>query len=97
MVTTGGYHNFEKLPELVTADMGTSPTGRRYLQGDQVVLTYADEHPDWRNRLIAAAQAVIDQSAGGQRLPIESALHVRSATALLEGQPDFGEVARGTQ
>jgi len=28
---------------------------------------------------------------------IESALHVRSATALLEGQPDFGEVARGAQ
>jgi hypothetical protein len=94
---SGSYHNFEKLSALVTADMGTRPTGRRYLQGDRVVLTHADEHPDWRNRVIAAAQAVIDQSAGGQRFPIESALHVRSATASLEGQTDFGEVARGAQ
>src|SRR5262245_9644158 len=35
-------------------------------------------------------RAVIDQSVGGQRFPTESALHVRPATGVLEGQPDLG-------
>jgi len=52
---SGGYHDFEKLSALVTADMGTSTTGATICK-ETGCAHIGDEHPDRRNWLIAAAQ-----------------------------------------
>lgn len=65
VLTTGGMHNFEKLPALVTEDMGTSPTGRRFLRGANAVLEYADENQQWRELVIDAAIQAVEDGLGG--------------------------------
>lgn len=59
-----GYYYFEKSPELVHEDMARQSTGnkRPYIQGERLVLDFADERPVWRSKVIAAAKSAI---AGG--------------------------------
>lgn len=50
-------------------------TGRPGIQGDQNVLQFAQEHPEWRDRLIKIAESVLqenpDQMASGQAEEVE--------------------------
>ncbi len=40
------FYYFEKMPNLVHSDMGTSGTGRRYIQGEEAMLAFADANPE---------------------------------------------------
>lgn len=84
VVVSGAYHYFEKVPELVDDSMGTTPTGRRYIQGAQGVLEFADGNPAWREALVKAAKQTVDS---GEVLPDEPA-ETPSLTG--GGEPDFG-------
>jgi len=52
---------FDKSPELVRDDMERQKTGtkRPLIYSDEGLLAYADEHPDWRAQVIAAADAIL--------------------------------------
>lgn len=54
----GAYYYFEKLPNLVNADMGTTSSGRRFILGEENLMRFADEHLEWRDAAIAEATAV---------------------------------------
>lgn len=84
VVVSGAYHYFEKLPELVDESMGTTPTGRRYFQGAQNVLEFADTSPVWREALIKAARRMIEAGVVVADVPAEAP----SLTG--GGEPDFG-------
>lgn len=55
---SAGYFYFDaKNTSLAHPDMNVSGTGRPNVQGEANLLDFADEHPEWRNDLIAAAVA----------------------------------------
>lgn len=58
---TGAYHYFDKLPDLIHEDMTVSAKGEHYIQTEEGVLTFADEHPEWREKFIAKAREIVKQ------------------------------------
>ncbi len=62
VIGAGGYRYFDakNVPELVHDDMARSATGRPSIQGEAAVLRFADEHPEWRDRLIATAVDLVN-------------------------------------
>ncbi len=58
---SAGYFYFDKSPELIHEDMSVSSTGRPHVQGEANLLAFADNHPDWRAGVIAAAVAVLTE------------------------------------
>lgn len=64
VVYSSGYFYFEKSPELAHVDMNRQTTGnkRPYVQGEQNIFDFADEHSDWRAQVITSATAVIGES-----------------------------------
>ena len=61
MVYSSGYFYFERSPELVHPDMkiGTTKTQRPYIQGEQTIFEFADQHPEWRSAVIRKAEQVV--------------------------------------
>lgn len=59
IVNSGSWFYFDesKVPSLIHQDMPvtTASTGRRAVQGEPGLLKFADEHPEWRDVLIALA------------------------------------------
>lgn len=65
---SAGYYYFDhkKVPFLVDEAMAVSATGRPNIQGEQALLAFADEHPDWRAKLISlAVQHVTAEATDG--------------------------------
>ncbi len=58
---TTGYYYFDKVPELVHVDMAMSKTGRPLIHGEESVLTFADDHPEWRELAIQKAKELISK------------------------------------
>ncbi len=56
-----GFYYFDKIPALVIDDMDTSSTGRPYVRGEEVLLTFADNHPEWREKVIDYARTLVGQ------------------------------------
>ncbi len=85
VIGTSGFHYFDakNVPELVHADMRTSPTGRPTIQGEYNVLRFADEHPDWRQALITRAVAAIEE-AGDTIVPGAEPVDAFADTGILE-------------
>lgn len=55
----GGYYYFDKLPDLIHEDMTESAKGEHYILTEEGVLSFADEHPEWREKFIARAREVV--------------------------------------
>ncbi len=87
VVASGAYHYFEKVPELLHDSMGTTPTGRRSIQGAQNVLELADRDPAWRETLLKVAREVVSGTIQGEALSDEPA-EMPSLTG--GGEPNFG-------
>lgn len=58
---SGGYHYFDRMPELIHEDMSVSGKGEHYILTEDGVLTFADEHPEWREQFIAKAREIASQ------------------------------------
>lgn len=63
---TGGYHYFDRIPDLIHADMDVNSKGERYLLTEERVLAFADEHPEWCEQFIAKAREVAAQLGSGE-------------------------------
>lgn len=57
------YFDAKYVPGLVHADMKISDTGRPTIHGENNVLLFAENHPDWRQALIARAEQAITEGA----------------------------------
>ncbi len=70
--STGYYYFGSNGSTLVVDDMETSTTGRRYVQGEEKLLKFADEHPLWRDEVIALAREKVQASKNDLVLPSEA-------------------------
>ncbi len=62
IVKSGAWYYFDAKNGLDHPAMQTSGTGRPCIQGESAVLRFADEHPDWQQRLVDAAVEFIAQA-----------------------------------
>lgn len=69
----GGMFYFDKakVPQLVHDDMDTSGTGRPYLRGEPALLRFGQDHPQWRDAVIATATEVIAEHGSGATVDSE--------------------------
>lgn len=58
---SAGYFYFDRVPELVHAEMDVSSSGKPYLRSEKGVLEFADEHPEWRKSFIDYAKKLISE------------------------------------
>jgi recombination protein RecA len=59
---TGGYYYFDD-PDLVTDEMESLGSGRRYVRGEGSILDFADAHVIWRSTIITTATRLVDSGA----------------------------------
>lgn len=62
---SAGFYYFDKVPAaLVHPDMavGTTKNARPYIRGEEVLLQFADAHPEWRDGVIAYASEVVKEA-----------------------------------
>lgn len=71
---TSGYYYFDD-PDLVTDEMDSLGTGRRYIRGENNILDFADAHVIWRSTIITTAARLVDS---GVAVPARSADPVTS-------------------
>jgi hypothetical protein len=94
-ITTGsGYYYFDKLPNLVHADMEESAKGKPYIRSEHVLLNFAKQNPDWAEELAKEARALLPSAS----LPTEEELlaFVNTPTVVEEATPlDLGEFGGG--
>jgi recombination protein RecA len=77
---SAGYYYFEKLPHLVHEDMETTGTGRKAVRGEDAILSFADSHVEWRDKVIAEAVSVIASAEG-----TEDVVYAINEDAILNG------------
>jgi recombination protein RecA len=86
---TGGYFYFEKSPDLVHEEMSRQTTGnkRPYVRGEKAIFDFADTHAEWREQVIAAAVAVLDEEPEPMGVEVQDML-VEDKTAHGTAQVD---------
>ncbi len=82
---TGAQYSFnpKRVPDLMHPALGTKQSGVATILGENKVLQFADQHPDWAAALIAHAVQIVDQH-GGDALAVDDDI----ADALLLAQEE---------
>lgn len=62
---SAGYYYFDKDTSLAHPSMSQSSTGRPTIHGENAVLQFAEDHPEWRQLLISKAQELLVAHRGG--------------------------------
>ncbi len=57
---SAGYYYFNESPELVIDDMLRTPTDRPYVRGEEAILKFADQRPEWRASVIKSAYDLVE-------------------------------------